>query len=125
MIPGVITGASCYGSCAGQYANSIQVLNTSAPETESATNADGSTSSDVEDADAGKSPTFAVAASGYHWETYGGFNFAGFAAAATQISIERTLVQFASIGVGGGALIAGGVAAAPVVWSARRPPASE
>jgi RHS repeat-associated protein len=110
MIPGVDTGASCYGSCAGQYANSVQVLNTSAPETISATNADGSTSSDVEDADAGKSPTIAVAASGYHWETYGGFNFAALGIELVPYSPGRAAAQFLAIGGGLGA----GFALSPV-----------
>jgi RHS repeat-associated protein len=125
MIPGVATGASCYGNCVGQYANSIQVLNSYAPETVSVNNANGSTSSYIEDADAGQAPTMEVDAPGYHWVSTGildqGFNFAPFASAATQISMGRALGQFAAIGAGRGTAIGAlyaGIAGTPAAVAA-------
>jgi RHS repeat-associated protein len=116
-------GWSCYGNCDGRYANSTQVLNSYAPETVSVANANGSTSSFIEDADAGGDPALQVEAPGYHWVSNGildqGFNYATFAAAATPYNMGRILTQF----VGGTAGLAGGTAGLAAV-GARSVPAA-
>jgi hypothetical protein len=112
MIPGVSTGATCYGNC-GAYATFIQVPNSSAPEQVIVTNNDGTGGSAIEDANAGAAPEITVEAPGYHWVQTDNYNLAPFAAAATTININRTLLQ--AFGYSAGFGVAAGLGAPYVI----------
>lgn len=115
MIPGVDTGATCYGNC-GVYATFIQVPNSSAPEQVTVTNNNGTGGSAIEDADAGAVPEMKVEAPGYHWVQTDSYNLAPFAAAATTININSTLLQ--AFGYSAGFGVGAGIVGPPIATAA-------